>query len=211
MASKKKKPTKAKSTKSPKAPEAEVVVPVEADAEVVPEVQDPEVVPDVPVEADAAPDVGPEAPVVAEAPEAEPEAPPVPARPFVPAARDPRLPEPGSVITRNYKGTVIEVTVLADGFEFNGETYSSISKVAAAATGNKSASINGFAFFRLGVVPGGKGRSGAGTASRLAKKIHKIEGLVEKLRVAVQAGQAAMAEAEAEVAALKEKAQGLAE
>ena len=68
--------------------------------------------------------------------------PPEPPRP--PA--DPRLPAPGTVLTRPYKEAVLEVKVLAGGFEFAGRTYGSLSAVAKAATGSH---CNGFAFFGL--------------------------------------------------------------
>jgi hypothetical protein len=61
-------------------------------------------------------------------------------------AGDSRLPPPGSVITRKYKGTVVQVKVLADGFEYAGERYASLSAVAKAVTGSH---CNGFLFFRL--------------------------------------------------------------
>jgi hypothetical protein len=64
----------------------------------------------------------------------------------VPIAADGRLPPPGSVITRKYKGAVIQVKVLADGFEYAGERYASLSAVAKAVTGSH---CNGFLFFRL--------------------------------------------------------------
>lgn len=60
---------------------------------------------------------------------------------------DRRVPIAGSVITRVYKGETLEVKVLADGFEFEGETYKSLSAVAKAITGSH---CNGFQFFRLG-------------------------------------------------------------
>ena len=71
-------------------------------------------------------------------------APPPPAA--VPAPPDPRLPPPGSVITRPYKGQQLQVQVLADGFAFDGLVYKSLSAVAKAVTG---AHCNGFLFFRL--------------------------------------------------------------
>ena len=40
---------------------------------------------------------------------------------------DPRLPMPGTVLTRKYKGQTVRVTVLKDGFEYEGETYASLS------------------------------------------------------------------------------------
>ena len=59
---------------------------------------------------------------------------------------DRRLPPPGTVITRRYKGKMIQVKVLADGFEFGGEFHASLSAVARAITGSH---CNGFLFFRL--------------------------------------------------------------
>jgi hypothetical protein len=61
--------------------------------------------------------------------------------------RDPRLPAPGSVIEREYKGKKYEVKVLATGFEFEGEVYASLSALAKKITGADS--INGLLFFRL--------------------------------------------------------------
>ncbi|MGE3108526.1 MAG: DUF2924 domain-containing protein [Phycisphaerales bacterium] len=62
--------------------------------------------------------------------------------------RDPRLPPPGSAIVRQYKGRTIRVSVLADGegFEFEGERYSTLSVVAKKVTGQH---INGYRFFGL--------------------------------------------------------------
>jgi len=37
--------------------------------------------------------------------------------------RDSRLPPPNTVLTRLYKGRTIEVTVLEDGFDFEGATF----------------------------------------------------------------------------------------
>ena len=61
-------------------------------------------------------------------------------------AADGRLPPPGSVITRKYKGAVVQVKVLSGGFEFAGEVYASLSAVAKAVTGSH---CNGYLFFRL--------------------------------------------------------------
>jgi hypothetical protein len=62
-------------------------------------------------------------------------------------AADDRLPSPGTVITRKYKGGVVQVKVLTDGFEYAGEVYGSLSAVAKAVTGSH---CNGYLFFRLG-------------------------------------------------------------
>ena len=60
--------------------------------------------------------------------------------------RDSRLPPPGTAITRRYKGRTISVTVLPDGFEYDGERYKSLSALAKAITGSH---VNGFRFFKL--------------------------------------------------------------
>ena len=57
-----------------------------------------------------------------------------------------RLPIPGTVLTRKYRGRLIEVTVLPKGFEWEGEVYRSLSAVAKAVTGSH---WNGFLFFGL--------------------------------------------------------------
>ena len=64
----------------------------------------------------------------------------------VAAPLDPRLPSIGTTLTRRYKGRLVQVTVLADGFEFEGERYRSLSAVARAVTGSH---CNGYRFFKL--------------------------------------------------------------
>jgi hypothetical protein len=64
-----------------------------------------------------------------------------------PPRSDDRLPPPGSVLTRKYKGRTLQVRVLDGGFEFGGQVYGSLSAVAKAVTGSH---CNGFHFFRLG-------------------------------------------------------------
>jgi hypothetical protein len=59
---------------------------------------------------------------------------------------DDRLPLPGTVITRKYKGETLHVKVLPHGFEFEGEVFKSLSAVAKAITGSH---CNGYLFFRL--------------------------------------------------------------
>jgi hypothetical protein len=63
-----------------------------------------------------------------------------------PPARDTRLPKPGTLISRSFKGRQIVVTVLDDGFSFDGREYKSLSAIAAEATGTR---WNGFQFFGL--------------------------------------------------------------
>ena len=61
-------------------------------------------------------------------------------------AGDDRLPMPGTLIKRHYKGRTLLVEVLAEGFSFEGRVFPSLSAVAKAATG---AHWNGFHFFGL--------------------------------------------------------------
>ncbi|MDR1611892.1 MAG: DUF2924 domain-containing protein [Planctomycetota bacterium] len=67
-------------------------------------------------------------------------------------SQDDRLPMPGAVIVREYKGETIEVHVLPDGFEYEGEVYRTLSAVAKKVTGTH---WNGYHFFRLGKKGGG--------------------------------------------------------
>lgn len=60
---------------------------------------------------------------------------------------DDRLPVPGTEITREYKGRMLRITVMPNGFEYEGEVYRSLSAVAKAITGTHA---NGYQFFRLG-------------------------------------------------------------
>ena len=64
----------------------------------------------------------------------------------LPEGRDRRLPPPGNWIERDYKGRTIRVLVVADGFEYEGQRYKSLSAIAKAITGSH---MNGFLFFRL--------------------------------------------------------------
>jgi hypothetical protein len=53
---------------------------------------------------------------------------------------------PGTILGREWKGRMQRVTVMADGFAWNGKTYPSLSKVACAITGTN---WNGPRFFGL--------------------------------------------------------------
>jgi hypothetical protein len=53
---------------------------------------------------------------------------------------------PGTALKREYKGRTVRVTVLADGFEYEGERYRSLTAVAKVVTGKH---WNGFHFFGL--------------------------------------------------------------
>ena len=60
--------------------------------------------------------------------------------------RDRRLPIPGSIITKIYKGVEIKVKVHEKGFEYDGKPYRTLSQVASVLTGNH---WNGYLFFNL--------------------------------------------------------------
>ncbi|MCP4545227.1 MAG: DUF2924 domain-containing protein [bacterium] len=62
-------------------------------------------------------------------------------------SQDNRLPMSGAIITRQYKGEMIEVRVLPRGFEYAGEVYRTLSAVAKKVTGTH---WNGYHFFKLG-------------------------------------------------------------
>lgn len=64
-----------------------------------------------------------------------------------PADRNSRLPPAGTILTRPYKGEMLQVKVLPQGFEYEGEVHKSLSAVAKAITGSH---CNGYLFFRLG-------------------------------------------------------------
>ena len=61
-------------------------------------------------------------------------------------SRDKRLPIPGTIITKEYKGTSLEVKILEKGFEYNNKLYRSLTAIAKEVT---SAHWNGYLFFGL--------------------------------------------------------------
>jgi hypothetical protein len=63
----------------------------------------------------------------------------------LPTQADNRLPPPGTILTRPYKGQTVQVQVLQSGFAYQGQVYPSLSAVAKAVTGSH---CNGFLFFR---------------------------------------------------------------
>ncbi len=69
-----------------------------------------------------------------------------PARKYLRANHDPRLPMPGTRIPRPYKGHTCVVEVLSNGFAYDGEFYRSLSAVAHAITGSH---WNGYLFFGI--------------------------------------------------------------
>ena len=66
--------------------------------------------------------------------------------------RDPRLPAPGTVLSRIFKGEEHQATVMEDGFEYQGERYRSLSRIAREITGTN---WNGFLFWGLQSRHGG--------------------------------------------------------
>lgn len=62
------------------------------------------------------------------------------------SARDQRLPIPGTVFTKMYKGQPLEIITLEEGFEFKGKTYKTLSAIAKEVTGTH---WNGYLFFNL--------------------------------------------------------------
>jgi len=59
---------------------------------------------------------------------------------------DPRLPLPGTLLVREFRGRDVVVKVLDKGFEYDGRRFKSLSAIAREATGSK---WNGFLFFGL--------------------------------------------------------------
>lgn len=60
--------------------------------------------------------------------------------------RDCRLPEAGTMISREHKGLLHEVEIKEDGFRYRGKSYTSLSTIAKEITGT---AWNGFTFFGL--------------------------------------------------------------
>jgi len=59
---------------------------------------------------------------------------------------DSRLPMPGSILIKEYRGKTVVVRVLDTGFEYDGRRFASLSAIAKEVTGTK---WNGFLFFGL--------------------------------------------------------------
>jgi hypothetical protein len=64
----------------------------------------------------------------------------------LPGKRNDRRPPVGTILTRPYKGTTVQVRVLEHGFVHRGTIYPSLSAVAKAITGSH---CSGYLFFRL--------------------------------------------------------------
>jgi Protein of unknown function (DUF2924) len=67
----------------------------------------------------------------------------------------PRRIKPGSELVRTWKGQTHRVTVMADGYTFNGQRYASLSEIATEITGTK---WNGPRFFGLRTKAGADGK-----------------------------------------------------
>jgi hypothetical protein len=67
--------------------------------------------------------------------------------------QDSRLPLPGTLLSRKWKGRTILVEVLANGFRYENRHYPSLSAIAVAVTGTR---WNGLAFFGLTRPAGGQ-------------------------------------------------------
>jgi len=63
-----------------------------------------------------------------------------------PQRHDRRIPQPGTLLTRRFRGRTILVKVLPTGFEYEGQAYRSLSAIASQATGTR---WNGLSFFGL--------------------------------------------------------------
>ena len=61
-------------------------------------------------------------------------------------SRDRRLPLPGTIITKNYKGTDIRVKILEKGFEYNDKVYKSLTAIAKEVTRSH---WNGYLFLNM--------------------------------------------------------------
>ena len=69
--------------------------------------------------------------------------------------QDRRLPLPGALLSRKWKGRTILVEVLAKGFRYENQQYTSLSAIAVAVTGTR---WNGLAFFGLTRATGGEAK-----------------------------------------------------
>jgi hypothetical protein len=73
---------------------------------------------------------------------------------------DRRIPHVGTVLNREYRGSAISVQILANGFNYQGRRYRSLSAIASEVTGTR---WNGLAFFGLTAE---RQKGGAGDATR---------------------------------------------
>ena len=76
--------------------------------------------------------------------------------------QDRRLPLPGTLLSREWRGRTLLVEVLAKGFRYENQQYASLSAIAVAITGTR---WNGLAFFGL-TRPGGPVRKERASAKK---------------------------------------------
>jgi hypothetical protein len=76
---------------------------------------------------------------------------PMPA-PTSPARRR-GIPQPGTILTRVYKGETLQVHVREDGFDFEGVRYASLSALANAITGSHCSGLRFFGLDRQEAIP----------------------------------------------------------
>ena len=105
---------------------------------------------------------------------------------FAEKPRDPRLPEAGTVITREWRGETYEVTVGETDFSYDGETYKSLSGVAKHITGQIQ---NGYRWFKLGEADTDKARERRATATA-TKAARRAEALVTRVKAFIDKGDA---------------------
>ena len=73
--------------------------------------------------------------------------------PTIRMPNDDRLPRPGTILTRRYKGRTLQVEVLDHGFAFDGKVYRSLSAVAKAVTGSHCSGHFFFGLTEKGPIP----------------------------------------------------------
>jgi hypothetical protein len=78
--------------------------------------------------------------------------------------------KPGTQMIRQWQNTTHTVTALGEGFEWQGQTYKSLSAVANAITGTN---WNGFAFFGIKRAPSGN-KNAAGPRRVNSRAIYEI-------------------------------------
>lgn len=104
-----------------------------------------------------------------------------------PSLTDERVPPPGTVLTRVYRGQAYHVVVRDDGFEYDGQVFRSLSAIAKLITGSH---WNGLLFFKIAKPrtetaaggagrkngqPAGNGEAPAGRAGIVAKPMRRRE------------------------------------
>lgn len=95
---------------------------------------------------------------------------------FAPA-RDPRLPPPGAILTRTWEGAEHQVLILERGFEYQGQTYTSLTAIARTISdGHCASGVNFFHLERL--REGGEPKA----PPRPAKPSYPLSSLSRRLR-----------------------------